>query len=202
MIKIHHARRARSARVIWLLEELSVPYELATVEFTPENLASAEYKKLHPLGQIPAVEVDGETIIESGAIVEYLLERYGEGRLAPAYGTPPRGKYLQWFHFGESSLAIHVSAIVRNRFGKPGALQRKEVIEESREKLAASLALVEDTLKGHPFITGEDFSAADIMVSYGIVMARITRELPEGLPNVGKYLNLLKERPAYKKAWE
>jgi glutathione S-transferase len=204
MIKIHHARRARSARVIWLLEELSVPYQLETIEFTREFLQSPAYLQLHPLGKVPVVQDGSVTLYESGAIVEYLLEKYGEGRLAPAASTPERAEYLQWFHFGEASLATHVSEIVRQRFGGPSgmpAAANDSILALGRERLAGALAVVDRALDQRAHICGEPFTAADIMVSYGITMARILRELPAEFANVAAYLERLKQRPGYQRAW-
>jgi len=201
MIKIHHARRARSARVIWLLEELGVPYAIEPLEFKLEVLRSPEYRQLHPLGLVPVVEVDGKRIFESGAILEFLLEKHGAGRLAPPPATPERAEYLQWFHFGEASLAAHVSDITRQRFGSGAAGPSADILAQARGRVTESLKVVERTLDGREFICGDTFSAADIMVSYGIVMARILRELPAELPNISAYLERLKTRPAYARAW-
>lgn len=200
MIKIYHSRRARSARVVWLLEELGVPYELEQVDFKPATLKSPEYLKLHPLGQIPVMQEDGVTIFESGAIVEYLLEKYGQGRLAPSPGTPQRAEYLQWFHYGEASLARYMSDIVRLRF-REQVQEGDPTLAKARERFAETLAVVDRALAGREFICGPDFSAADIMIAYGIVMARIVRELPAEFANLGAYLERLKPRPAYERAW-
>lgn len=200
MITIYHAKRSRSARVIWLLEELGdVPYTLSEVSFTPEAMRSPEHLARHPLGLLPVVEDGAERIFESGAIVEYLLEKYGRGRLAPPPSAAGRGEYLQWFHFGEASLAVYVSQIVRQRFGKP-QVKGPDVLAAAQAQFAESAAVVDRALAGREYICGE-FSAADIMLSYGFVMARITRELPAELANVAAYLERLKQRPAYAKAW-
>jgi len=202
MLRIHHARRARSVRIIWTLEELGVPYEVVPLEFTPEALNSAEYRRLHPLGLVPVVEEGGRTMFESGAIVEYILEEHDpEGRLAPPPRTALRPRYLQWFHYGETELARHVSEIVRNRFGKAPERRIEAIVVEARQRLRASLDVVDSELAGNPYIVGEDFTAADIMVSYGITMARIIGELPKEMINVGAYLERLKGRPAYARAW-
>ena len=201
MIKIYHSRRARSARVIWLLEELGVPYELVAVEFKRESLKSPEYLRLHPLGLVPVVQDGDVTLFESGAIVEYLLEQYGQGRLAPAPGTKARAEYFQWFHFGEATLARHMGDIVQNRFTKPEAERSPEMAAEARGRLLASLAVIERALEGRAYILGEAFTAADIMVAYGIIMTKIIGELPADLPHVAGYLGRLKERPAYQPAW-
>jgi glutathione S-transferase len=200
-IKIYHARRARSARVIWLLEELGVPYELETLEFKPEVLKSPAYLQVHPLGQVPAIR-DGEiSMFESGAIVQYLLEKYGAGRLEPAIGTPERASYLQWFHFGEAGLASHVSDIVRQRFRATPSAESEAMLALARTRFHAALAVVDRALAGHQYISGDAFSAADIMLSYGIIMARIIRELPEQFSNVTAYFERLKQRPVYARAW-
>ena len=199
MIKIYHSRRARSARVIWLLEELSVPYTLAPVEFTPASLKSPEYLKLHPLGLVPVVQDGDVTIFESGAILEYLLEKCGGGRLAPVPGSPERAEYLQWFHYGEASLARHMSDIVRQRFRETDTPEL--VLNRSRERFAETVALVDRVLENRDYICGSSFTAADIMVAYGLVMARIIRELPAEFTHVAAYLERLKQRPAYDRAW-
>jgi glutathione S-transferase len=201
MLKIHHARRARSARVIWLLEELSVPYELAPLEFKPAVLKSPEYKALHPLGQVPVVQDEGITMFESGAILEYLLEKYGQGRLAPAVLSPDRAMYLQWFHYGEASLARHIGDIVRHRFGLPEEQRNLAFLEEARGRFRDALAVVDHALAGKEYMLGEAFTAADIMIAYGIVMGKITKELPAEFANVGAYLVRLQGRPAYDRAW-
>jgi glutathione S-transferase len=202
MITIYHSRRARSARLIWLLEELAVPYELALLDFKPEVLHGAEHLARHPLGQVPVLREGDLTMFESGAIVQYLLEQHGQGRLEPAQGSALRPSYLQWFHFGEASLAAHVSSIVRQRFGRPADQLNEGALDEARQRFSESIAVIDRQLEGRRFICGDEFSAADIMVSYGIIMSRIIRELPSQFGQVGSYLERLKERPAYAPAWQ
>lgn len=200
MIQVHHGRRTRSVRVLWLLEELGIPYQIEPVEFDYDKLRSPEHRLVHPLGQLP-VMVDGDLkLIESGAILEYILDRYGEGRLMPERGTAERGLYYQWFHYGEASIARHVSDLVIHRFG-PEAERVPQVLELVRRRLREALAYADEQLAGRDFILGAEFSAADIMMSYGMVMARITRELPQEFGNVAAYLGRLKARPAYDRVW-
>ncbi len=201
MITVHHARRARSVRVVWLLEELGVPYETKPLEFSEPSLRSAEYMALHPLGQVPVVFIDDQRMIESGAIVEYLLERHGQGRFAPAAGAPQRAEYLQWFHYGEATLARYVSDFVRNRFGHPESERVPESLPSARRRFREALALVDGTLAQREYMLGAEFTAADIMVSYGITMSKIIGELPDDLTHVKSYLDRLKQRPGYQKAW-
>jgi glutathione S-transferase len=201
MITIYHSKRARSARVIWLLEELGIPYELEVLEFTSGARQTPEYLKIHPLGQLPAIRDGAISMFESGAILQYLLEKHGETRLAPAAGTVERAEYLQWFHFGEANLAMYISLIVRERFGKAGAAPSEDSLASARSRFNASAALIDRTLADRSFICGERFTAADIMVSYGLTMSRIIRELPAEFTNIAAYLGRLKQRPAYEKAW-
>jgi glutathione S-transferase len=201
MIKIHHARPSRGARVVWLCEELGVPYEIVPHEFNRSELQNPAYLALQPLGQLPAIEDGDVRMFESGAILGYLLEKYGQGRLAPAPGTRERAEYLQWFHFGEASLAVHVTTIVRHRFGRSEERRLEGAVTEGRERAKLGIEVVERALHGRAYILGDDFTAADIMVSYGIVMANFIGELPDGLENVRAYMARLKERPAYGPAW-
>jgi glutathione S-transferase len=201
MIKIHHARPSRGARVVWLCEELGVPYEIVPHEFNRSALQSPAYLAVQPLGQLPAIEDGDVRMFESGAILVYLLEKYGQGRLAPAPGTRERAEYLQWFHFGEASLAVHVTTIVRHRFGRSEEKRLEGAVTEGRERAKLGIEVVERALHGRPYILGDDFTAADIMVSYGIIMANFIGELPDGLENVRAYMARLKERPAYGPAW-
>lgn len=201
MITVHHSRRARSVRVIWLLEELGIPYQVQPLEFSYDARHTPAYLAMHPLGQVPVIQ-DGElTLFESGAIVEYILERYGEGRLAPAIGSPARPKYLQWFHYGEASLARCISDIVRNRFGEPEAERVPAALGPIRRRTHDALAVVERALQGREYILGTEFSAADIMVSYGITMLKVIGEFPNDVPEAAGYLGRLKQRPGYQRAW-
>jgi glutathione S-transferase len=147
------------------------------------------------------IEDGGMKMFESGAILEYLLERHGNGRLAPTPGSPARPAYLQWFHYGESTLARYVSDVVRSRFGMPESVRCAEYTPFARDRVKSALAPVNEVLGKQEYIAGSDFTAADIMVSYGIIMAKITGELPAEFPHLAGYLGRLKARPAYAKAW-
>jgi glutathione S-transferase len=199
VITVYHSERARSVRVLWLLEELSLPYQVVKLDFAPETLKSEEHLKRHPLGLVPVMEDDALRMFESGAMLEYLLESYGQGRLAPAVKSAQRGEYLQWFHFGEASVARYLSDIVRQRFRESDTPEIS--LARSRQRFAASGAVVEQALKEREFICGSAFSAADIMVSYGLTIARMIRELPAEFVNVKAYLDRLRQRPACQRAW-
>lgn len=202
MLTIHHARRGRSVRVIWLCEELGIPYQLSTMPFHPDALQSTEYKAVHPLGQIPALQ-DGDIVLfESGAILQYLLERHGAGRLEIGASDPgARAEYLQWFHYGEATVARHCAVIARARFREPPSERVPEILPLARRDYAAGLAVVERALSERRWICGDDFTAADIMISYGISIGKLIGELPADLPNIASYLDRLRQRPAYERAW-
>lgn len=178
-----------------------MPYVLQSLEFSRENLMRPEYLALHPLGKVPVVQDGDVTLFESGAILEYLLEKYGAGRLAPPPGSRERAHYLQWFHFGEASLTTHVGTIVRHRFTLPEAERIPVAAEDARRRLHQALAVVDEALTTRPFILGEEFTAADIMLGYGVAVSKIMKELPPGLATLSGYLSRLKERPAYERAW-
>jgi len=201
MIKVHHSPFARSVRVTWLLEELSVPYERVDKPLTRDALRSEAHQTLHPLAQIPVIEDEGLVLFESGAILQHLLERHGEHDLLPPLGTQERSRAWQWFHFGEASLARHISEIVRNTRNKPEAERSQAVVIESRGRFLECVAVVERELAdGRPYILGERFGVADIMLGYPLLLGRLIKELPDDYPHAVAYARRLRERPACKKA--
>ena len=132
MLKVYHAPNTRSLRVIWLLEEMGLPYEREMVEFTPANLQSPAYLAIHPLGKVPAIDDDGLILTESGAIVQYLLAKHPGSHLTPDIGTPAYGKYLQWLHFAEATVmppsarsCSTPSASPRKSACSPSSMKRK-----------------------------------------------------------------------------
>jgi glutathione S-transferase len=196
MIKLYHAPRTRSIRVLWLLEELGVPFELETQEYRPP---ATPFAQKTPFGKFPSLE-DGDTVMfESGAIVEYLLERYGEGRLGPRPGEPRRGEFLQWVHFAEATLMPPLIEILRHTVLKPEAERIPAVVDDARTRAAATLAVVERALRDRAFLLGAEFSAADIMMAYGVQWAEMLGLLADS-PNLRGYLHRLASRPALRKA--
>jgi glutathione S-transferase len=201
MIKLHHAPHSRSVRVRWLLEELALPYELVTKEFTPAVLRSEAHRRLHPLGQVPVIE-DGQLVLfESGAILQHILERHGDRGLLPPQGSDARSLCWQWFHFGEAALARHISEVLRNRITKPEPDRIEAMASEARTRFRECLAVLESTLADdRAYIVGPDFTAADIMVGYALILARMIKELPDTYPATIAYVHRLRARPAYTKA--
>jgi glutathione S-transferase len=149
MIKLYHAPMTRSIRIYWLLEELGIPYELSLVSFTPAKLP---FSQAVPWGKLPAIEDDWVTMFESGAILEYVLERYGNGRLAPKPGTPERAAFLQWVHFAEAAAAA------ARRHRPPHDLRAEAeripaVVDDARQRVAACLAVI-GALDGQDYLLG------------------------------------------------
>ncbi len=196
MIKLYHAPRTRSIRVLWLLEELGIPFELETQEYRPP---ATPFAQKTPFGKFPSLE-DGDTVMfESGAIVEYLLERYGEGRLGQLPESRGVESLLQWVHFAEATLMPPLIEILRHTVLKPEAERIPAVVDDARTRAAVTLAVVERALQDRKFLLGADFSAADIMMTYGVQWAEMLGLLADS-PNLRGYLQRVTSRPALRKA--
>ena len=207
MITIYHVPRTRSARVIWLCEELGLPYDVIPVDFSPEYRKSAAWRRLNPIGKVPAMtdlDADGRpfTMIESGAMVHYLLERYGEGRLQPPPGTPESALFLQWSWFAEASLARPLGDMVHHRLLKPEPERIPAVVEDGRVRAEICLDAVEAALENSAYLLGDELSAADIMMGYSLVLAQRLDVLDDRYPNLSGYLARLEARPGFQLAFD
>jgi glutathione S-transferase len=198
MITLYYAPRTRAVRVRWLLEELGLPHELRRVAFVPPS--GRFFSQTTPLGKLPAIE-DGEvTIGESGAILEYVIERYGGGRLAPPVGSPARGRYLHWLHFAEGTLSVPISTILWHVVYKGDAEQLPSVMADAIERAHTTLAIVEQALEGRDYLADPGFTAADIMMAFTLSAARLFGVLDARYPNLNAYLARLEARPAFQRA--
>ncbi len=200
MIVIHHLNNSRSQRILWLLEELGIAYRLEKYSRDPKtNLAPPELRAIHPLGKSPVMQ-DGELILpESGAIIEYLLERYGEGRFAPRLGTPERVRYLYWMHFAEGTMMLHlVSRLYLTRLGEAAKTMQGRV----EVMISNELELVENELGRSSHIAGEEFSAADIQMGFPLEFAAFAGLVSDQHTKLRNYLARMQERPAYRRAIE
>jgi glutathione S-transferase len=198
MIKLYFAPMTRSVRVLWLLEELSLPYTLERVDFLPPE--KKFFAQATPTGKLPTLDDDGVVMCESGAILEYLLERYGDGRLAPARGTPERAAFLQWMHFSESTVFPPLGIVIWLTRYRDAAELPSELIADARSRAASGLDYVEQALGDRPYLVGSDFSAADIMMGFSLVAAKVVGVLDDRYPVIDRYLARLQERPAFQKA--
>lgn len=197
MLKLYYAPRTRSVRIRWLLEELGIAYELERVEFRPQ---SSVFAQATPLGKFPVL-ADGEAVIgESGAILEYILERYGDGRLAPAVGSPRRGEFLQWVHFAEGTAFPPLGVMIWHGLYLGNADQIPLAIESARERAHSALAVVERNVTSQDYLLGADFSGADIMLGFTLAAAQFLGVLDERYPSTLAYLARLTARPAFQRA--
>lgn len=198
MVKLYYAPRTRSVRILWLLEELGLPYELKRVDFIPT--ARSFFAQSTPLGKLPTIE-DGDVVMcESGAIVEYILERYGNGRLAPAVGSPERAAFLQWIHFSESTAFSPIGIIVWLTTYRDDADRHRAILEDAKERAATAIDFIQRGLGEKRYLLGPEFSAADIMMGFTLVAARVFGVLGERHQALAEYLGRLEARPAFQKA--
>jgi glutathione S-transferase len=213
MIVLHHLNNSRSQRILWFLEELGVPYEVKRYQRDAGTmLAPPELRAVHPLGKSPIL-TDGDLVLaESGAILEYLVGRYGEGRFIPPEGTPERLRYTFWLHYAEgSAMPLMVLALIFNRietapmpfFVRPvarGIVQRvrKSFIEP---QLATHLGYMESEIARTPWFAGAEFTAADVQMSFPLEAATQRAGLTEATrPHLHAWLKRIHERPAYQRA--
>ena len=197
MIKLYHAPLSRSVRVVWLLEEMGLPYELRAAPLEPTT--PKPFAQKTPTGKVPTIEDDGVTMFESGAILEYVLEKYGGGRLAPAPGSPLRGPFLQWVHFAETAFTGLGNIAWHTRF-KQDADRVADAVADYARWAEASLDALERELADKPFLLGDEFSAADIGIGYSVLVAKALGLVGEAHPAVDAYLARLTERPALRRA--
>jgi glutathione S-transferase len=196
MISLYHAPFSRSVRVLWLLEELGTPYQLRTL---PPIAATTPFSQLTPTGKVPTIE-DGDLVMfESIAIMEYILERYGNGQLAPARASREWGCFLQWLHYSESTAFPPLGYLARHSFALPPAERIAKSVEENRALAAMVLAVPERALVGSDYLLGEEFSAADIAMGYTVGTAMLLGILDDS-PNLTAYLSRLAARPAFQRA--
>jgi glutathione S-transferase len=213
MITVHHLNNSRSQRVLWLLEELGVAYELRKYERDRRTmLAPPELLEVHPLGKSPVITDDGLTVAESGAILEYLVERYDEdGRLTPATGTAERLRWRYWMHFAEGSamppllIKLIFDKVVQAPmpfFAKPiaRAISAKVQAMTVRPNLERQWDFMESELTRHTWFAGSEFSAADIQMSFPIEAAAQRAGLDAKRPKLMGFLKRIRARPAYKRA--
>ena len=212
MITVHHLDNSRSQRVLWLLEELDLPYEVKHYSRDPRTmLAPPALQAVHPLGKSPVITDDDVTVAESGAIVEYLVERHGGDRLRPAAGTAERLRYTYWLHFAEgSAMPPLLLSLIFSRlpsqpmpfFAKPiaRAIARKVRTTFIEPNIERQLDFMESELANGPWFTGDQFSAADIQMSFPLEAAAARGHLGASRPRLLEFLARIHARPAFQRA--
>jgi glutathione S-transferase len=200
MLTVHHLGVSQSERIVWLCEELELPYELKLYKRTEVGAAPPEYKALHPVGAAPVIS-DGDVLLaESGAVMEYILGRYGEGRLVIRPEQPGYADYLYWLHFANGSMMpAEMVNLVASRLG-PDA-QQHPLLQWRRASSDASFAMVDRRLQKTAYFAGGVFTAADIMMLFPLTtMRQFSRRDISGLPALCDYLQRIAARPAYQRA--
>ena len=192
MIIVHHLNESRSQRILWLLEELDLPYEIKHYQRNAETrFAPPELKAVHPLGKSPAITDGDQTVIESGAIIDYIIRHYGNGRLQPAMNSADYDRYQQWLHYAEGSAMLPVMLnLYVGRLGEAGTPLHPRIESE----LANHLGYVERSLQGREWLVGNGLTGADVQMSF---VGEITRTLGKSYPAIEAWVKRFQSRPAY-----
>lgn len=200
-MKLYHAPGTRSVRIVWLLEELGLSYDIELLKLGGPEMRAPEYLKVHPMGRVPTLEDGDVTIFESTAIVQYLLAKHSDGSMSPGPESPYFATYLQWLHYAEGMIMPPVNIIVVETILLPPERRNQVNVDRATKLLGRMLMAVETHMEGREFIAGH-FSGADIMTGHACTIA--TRRLGDNapdLPNVMAYVDRLNARPAFEKAW-
>ena len=201
MLKLHFAPNSRAERVLWLLEELELPYELNEMAFHPSDLKSDEHRARHPLGRIPVLD-DGEIQIwESGAITDYIIEKYKNGGLKPDVQSKLFPQYLQWFHYCEGMIMPPMNTIVVHTVLLPPDRRDETVLGQAQRLLSRALEPINEALEGKDYLIG-DFSGADIMLGHSCYMSNRMGCVTDEMKNIKAYVERLSSRPAFLKMTE
>ena len=214
MITIHHLENSRSQRILWLLEELGLDYDIKKYLRDPAtHLAPPEMLSLHPLGKAPVITDGDDTLAESGAIIEYLVRKYDHGRLRPVEGTPGGLAYTYWLHYAEGTfMSLMILSLIISRietspmpfFAKPIA---KGIAAKVRNgyldrNVKCNLDFMESMLNKSLWFCGDELTAADIQMSFAVEAASLRTSLQDDYPKLAEYLERIKARPAYQRALE
>jgi len=212
MIVVHHLNNSRSQRVLWLLEELELPYEIKFYQRDPNTmLAPPSLRAVHPLGKSPVLTEDGATLAESGAILEYLLERHGGGRFIPAAGTPERLRFTYWLHYAEGSAMspLLLNLLFRRLPTQPMPFFVKPVVRGLSQKVLATFVgpqlkthfdYMESELGKSTWFAGNEFTAADIQMSFAVEAGQARGVVGADRPKLLAWLDRIHARPAYQRA--
>ncbi|MEO8543318.1 MAG: glutathione S-transferase [Betaproteobacteria bacterium] len=197
MIVVHHLNDSRSQRVLWLLEELNLDYQIKHYQRDVNTrLAPPELKAVHPLGKSPVLVDDGQTVFESGAIIDYLIRHHGDGHLQPTVGWPEYERYQQWLHYAEGSAMLPLMLkLYVSRLGEAGAPLAPRIDSE----IANHLGFVNQSLQGRDWLVGQELTGADIQMSF---VGEAARGLRAQYPNIDAWVKRFQARPAYQRALE
>jgi glutathione S-transferase len=201
MLTLHFAPNSRAGRIVWLLEELELAYDINKMAFHPQDLKSDAHRARHPLGRVPVLDDGDVRIFESGAIVEYVLARHKNGGLRPAEEAAEFPEYLQWFHYCEGMVMPPVNTIVVQTVLLPPDRRDETALAQAKRLLSKALEPVNGALEGRDYVIG-DFSAADIMLGHACFMSNRLGCVGDDMPHLKAYVERIANRPAFKTAIE
>jgi glutathione S-transferase len=197
MIEIHHLNESRSRRITWMLEELELPYEV--IQYARDEktrLAPPELTKIHPLGKAPTLRDGDQVFIESGAIIEYLVRKYGKGRFAPSMDSPDYNRYMQFLHYAEGSAMLPLMLkLYVSRLGEAGSPLNPRINSE----LQNHLGYLDSEIKDREFFVGNELTGADVQLSF-VAQVAMRGSGRERYPNLAKFVDRIEARPAYQRA--
>ena len=198
MLTVHHLGISQSERIVWLCEELEIPYDFIRYERTSINLTPPAYRALHPSGTAPVITDGDMTLAESGAIIEYIIARYGQGRLGVRPDSPDFGDYLYWMHYANGSFMA--GGILTFCIGVMNVDPTNETVRDINTRYARGFAMVERRLASAPYLAGEDFTAADIIMLFPLTTMRLFTPLDlADYPNIRAYLQRIGARPGFQR---
>lgn len=197
MIEVHHLNESRSRRITWMLEELELPYEVISYQRDAQTrLAPPELKLIHPLGKAPVLRDNGEVLIESGAIIEYLVRQYGNGQFAPAMGTSDYNRYIQFLHYTEGSAMLPLMLkLYVGRLGEAGAALQPRIASE----LENHLGFLNAELANRDFFVGTTLTGADVQISF-VAQIAVKNAGRDAYPHLSRFVDRIEARPAYQRA--
>lgn len=199
MIKLYHIPRTRSVRIIWLLEELGLDYEVEVL--TGDTKSAPAFLKISPFGKVPVIE-DGDLVLtESVAIVQYILSEYGQGRLHPPVDSKEYAQFLQWLNFGESTLMQPIAEVIVNKLFRPEEHQHQFSIDNGTKNFSDMARVIDVVLANSDYLVGDAFTAADIVTGYSLNVADMLGLISEtdGIAHLRDYIDRLRSREAFKK---
>jgi len=199
MLVVHHLNESRSQRILWLLEELGAPYEIAFHQRDADTrLAPPELIAVHPLGKSPVIVDDGRVVHESGAVIDYIIRKHGKGRMAPTPGTTEHEAYLQWLHYAEGSAMLPLMMLMYvMRLGEAGAPLHPRIESE----IANHMSYVEGALDGRDYLLGSEPTGADVQMSFIPEVLKAFGKL-DAYPNMAAWIDRIHARPAWKAGLE
>ena len=199
MLTLHFAPNSRAGRIVWLLEELGLPYEINKMDFHPKSLKSDEHRSRHPLGRVPVLDDGDVRLFESGAIVEYILDRHKNGGLKPDPHASDFPDYLQWFHYCEGMVMPPINIIVVNTILLPPDRQDQTALGQAQRLLGKALGPIDAALADKDYLIGS-FSGADIMLGHACYMSNQLGCVSDDMQNLNAYIEKIANRSAFKTA--